>query len=219
MVEFNSRATVCSAMVTALNSVTIMVTPTSSGIVSTRWFQPGGIGGYTYNAGLQVKDMMMSGATGCYYVSFFDDLRYFRVHINSVNQSTWTRHVIMERDICSGYLRDVSAQEKYFVFADGNEAKVFENKGPADLPQHCVYLLNHEAIDARFCLIDGKEMLLVIAQEDDRVHVVDYKNGGKLNCYLSTGPVVLKKPVQLITDYDSRLWIGCDCGEVVVVDL
>ena len=55
---------------------------------------------------------------------------------------------------------------------------------------------------------------------DNKVHVVDHKDGGRFVCYLDTGTVNLHSPYDLSTDYDKHVWIEClDIGVVVVVHL
>ncbi|KAK7481644.1 hypothetical protein BaRGS_00027160 [Batillaria attramentaria] len=73
-------------------------------------------------------------------------------------------------------------------------------------------------IDACFCLIDGREMLLVIV-DDNTVHVVDHTHGCRFVRYLDTGPLTLDDPRYLATDYHHRVWIGCHGGKVILVYL
>ncbi|KAK7492582.1 hypothetical protein BaRGS_00016248, partial [Batillaria attramentaria] len=75
-----------------------------------------------------------------------------------------------------------------------------------------------EPSDACFCLIDGREMLLVTV-DDNTVHVLDHTDGCRFVRYLDTGPLTLHNPRYLATDYHHRVWIGCHGGKVILVYL
>ncbi|KAK7501752.1 hypothetical protein BaRGS_00007183 [Batillaria attramentaria] len=63
--------------------------------------------------------------------------------------------------------------------------------------------------DACFCKVEGREMLLVAVEEDNKVHVLDHNDGCLFVRYLDTGPLTLHRPCVLATDGLQRVSIGC----------
>ncbi|KAL8576341.1 hypothetical protein ACOMHN_048908 [Nucella lapillus] len=57
--------------------------------------------------------------------------------------------------------------------------------------------------------VDGSEQLLVLAQDDNSVHIVDHMDGGSFVRYLDTGPVTLSRHQHLATNFDQHVWVGC----------
>ncbi|KAL8619389.1 hypothetical protein ACOMHN_057031 [Nucella lapillus] len=130
------------------------------------------------------------------------------------------REVVLEDISSHRWPLQASAGGRYFVFIYGNTVNVCGRAGSRCSAAICSYRPERgQSVDARFCQIDGQEMLLVTIYGDNKVHVIDYTDGGHLVSYLDTGPLNLDKQWRLATDYDRQVWIGCLGGKVAVVDL
>ncbi|XP_076466407.1 uncharacterized protein LOC143297796 [Babylonia areolata] len=117
-----------------------------------------------------------------------------------------------------GSLKHVSAGGHYYAFICSDTVEIHTGAETQNSVIVCTYEIE-SPVDAHFCLIDEKEMLLVTVWNDKRVHVVDHTDGGRLVRYLDTGPLTLNNARHLATDTDRHVWIGCGQGQVVVLDL
>ena len=74
-------------------------------------------------------------------------------------------------------------------------------------------------LDACFFPVDGKEMLVVVVEGDNNVHVVDHTKDGSFKGYLYTRKVMLNRPCRLATNHENVMWIGCQGGWAVLLEL
>ncbi|KAL8613811.1 hypothetical protein ACOMHN_029668 [Nucella lapillus] len=74
-------------------------------------------------------------------------------------------------------------------------------------------------LDACFFPVGGRERLVVVVREDNRVHVVDHTDGCRFLHYLDTGDLPLHALRLLATDQESVLWLACDGGTALLLEL
>ncbi|KAL8613815.1 hypothetical protein ACOMHN_029672 [Nucella lapillus] len=74
-------------------------------------------------------------------------------------------------------------------------------------------------LDACFFPVGGRERLVVVVKGDNRVHVVDHTDGCHFLHYLDTGDLPLHAPRLLATDQESVLWLACDGGTALLLEL
>ncbi|KAL8619310.1 hypothetical protein ACOMHN_056954 [Nucella lapillus] len=130
-----------------------------------------------------------------------------------------TEVVLEDMSLYEWLPRQASAVGRYFVFIlNDDTVNVYGRAWSAVISSYRSETGGRPA-DAGFCQIDGQEMLLVTVFDDNKVHVIDYADGGRLVRYLDTGPLNLDEPCCLATDYDRQVWIGCKGGKVTVVVL
>ena len=74
-------------------------------------------------------------------------------------------------------------------------------------------------LDACFFPVDGKEMLVVVVEGDNKVHVVDHTERCSFKGYMYTRNVKLNRPCRLATDHETVMWIGGEGGKAVLLEL
>ncbi|KAL8619406.1 hypothetical protein ACOMHN_057048 [Nucella lapillus] len=201
---------------------------------------------WTCHVGSQVGRILSSPTNDIHYLKKKEDDRLYRVELVNQNQSghaaprSAASHPKMQatpavkdqptlsvREVVKNYIPpsermlQAPAGGRYFVSIDRGTVKVF---GKAwSLRSAAIWSYRPETgewlTNAGFCQIDGQEMLLVAVPGDNKVHIIDYTDGGRLVRYLDTGPLNLDRPCRLATDYDRQVWIGCEGGKVAVVNL
>ena len=62
-------------------------------------------------------------------------------------------------------------------------------------------------------------MLVVVVEGDNKVHVVDHTKDGSFKGYMYTRNVELNRPCRLATDHENVMWIGCEGGKAVLLEL
>ncbi|XP_076438052.1 uncharacterized protein LOC143277174 [Babylonia areolata] len=135
------------------------------------------------------------------------------------NQLTHSFKEVVSEKYPEGILRHASAGGFYFAFLDDDRVEVYRRAGSRSIAILCSYKPTSLPYDARFVLIDDNERLLVAVRGESKVHIIDHEDGGCFVRCLDTGPLKLDRPKRLATDFDQHVWIGCDGGKVVVVDL
>nr|KAG5701340.1 hypothetical protein BaRGS_006114 [Batillaria attramentaria] len=123
-------------------------------------------------------------------------------------------------------LADAGAKVKdffAFIHEDLTSVVVYKKSGHENAQLVSTYTLNSwptlQPSDVCFCMMAGREVLLVAVKKENKIHVVDHANGCRFISYLDTRPLTLNKPCVLATDHTRRVWIGCEGGKIVVVDL
>ncbi|XP_076437704.1 uncharacterized protein LOC143276921 isoform X1 [Babylonia areolata] len=199
----------------------------------------------TYDMGMEVWGMVSSATNDIHYLGDWQQNSLHRVTFTSVNtdqtdsglsgsalcqaSSPGTPHqrnqlthsvkeVVFEK-YPEGILRHVSAGGRYFAFLDDDTVMVYRRAGSGSFAILCSYNPTSLPCDARFVLIDDNELLLVVVEEESKVHIIDHEDGGCFVRCLDTGPLELDAPTCLATDFNQHVWIGCYGGKVVVVDL
>ena len=125
-----------------------------------------------------------------------------------------------------GFILDVSKSKEHFAIL------LTEKSGPATLSlysksQSHGWKLNFtyprgdlkNILDACFFPVDGKEMLVVVVEGDNKLHVVDHTEDGSFMGYMYTRNVELNRPCRLATDHENVMWIGCEGGKAVLLEL
>ena len=125
-----------------------------------------------------------------------------------------------------GVILDFSKSKEHFAIL------LSEKSGPATLglyskSQSHGWKLNFtyppgnrkKILDACFFPVDGKEMLVVVVEGDNNVHVVDHTKDGSFKDYLYTRKVMLNRPCRLATNHENVMWIGCQGGWAVLLEL
>jgi hypothetical protein len=171
---------------------------------------------------IQLTSLHAGAACGYPFGHSYRTNSCYRLHVESLvpfkYRTNWLTQSQKVYDISRGSSYYARTGNEYTKGDDRTLSGVFEKSGKLV----CKYLMStYEYLisEAKFCLIDGKEMLLVLRPNENTVHVVDYMDGGRLVRHLDTGDIKLNNPKVLYTDYDKHVWIGCDGGKVVVVDL
>ncbi|KAL8619392.1 hypothetical protein ACOMHN_057034 [Nucella lapillus] len=198
----------------------------------------------TCHVGSKVQMILSAATNDIHYLVKMGDDRLYRVELVNQNQSGHTaprsaashpkmrvtpavkdqptlsvREVVLEDMSPLALPLQASAGGRYFVFIlNDDTVNVYGRSWSAVISSYRSET-GGRPTDARFCQIDGQEMLLVTVYDDNKVHVVDYTDGGRLVRYLDTGPLNLDRPWCLAPDYDRQVWIGCEGGKVAVVDL
>jgi hypothetical protein len=157
-------------------------------------------------------------ACGYPIVQQYNANNYYRISVHSVRPFKCTTELILEntpvpiQDICRDNSMLVGTNDDAIV-------KVHKINSRNSFTKFSSYKPKNWPLGAKFCLMDGWEMLLVVVYVDNAVHIVDHMDGGRFVRCLDTGSVKLNKPLTICTDYDKHVWIGCNGGKVVVVDL
>ncbi|XP_076446864.1 uncharacterized protein LOC143284104 [Babylonia areolata] len=105
---------------------------------------------------------------------------------------------------------------------EGSKVRVFDKlKASPALRSYADYVEGGGGVpaDVCFCVLEGKEVLLVAFTALNTVHVLDHRDGC---CFLRTleterHPVV--SPCRLSTNHHGRVWVGCNGGKVVIFDV
>ncbi|KAL8572161.1 hypothetical protein ACOMHN_057836 [Nucella lapillus] len=129
--------------------------------------------------------------------------------------------VVFDETPSFGSFRHTSAGGRYFAFIDfemTGRLNVYGRAGSRSSALISTYVPICYPTDARFCIIEGQEMVLLTVLHDNRVYIVDYTDGGRFKGCLDTGPLNLYRARRLATD-NRHVWIGCEGGRVAVVDL
>ncbi|KAK7489234.1 hypothetical protein BaRGS_00019486 [Batillaria attramentaria] len=192
------------------------------------WIQPGNkrgqidSDGYCFSVACKNMSHGSRGIVVKQYVNSCDG-EYCEVSFESLQPLKWKTLTKLGK-FESGFLLDASSSREYF-------ATQSSRSGAVDLFRKAVFGTSstHDSTytpgkdmtpsDACFCLIDGREMLVVAVEKDNKVHVVDHTDGCLFVRYLNTEPFTLDRPRCLATDYNHRLWIGCHGGKVILVYL
>ncbi|KAK7471337.1 hypothetical protein BaRGS_00036012 [Batillaria attramentaria] len=119
------------------------------------------------------------------------------------------------------YNFDVSADGKFYAFCT-NPVSIFDKlESTTNLRSFASY--NNPNVtgptDVCFCMMDGREVLLVAFHSYNTVHVVDHRDAGCFIRTLESDGCKLDRPMQLETNNQGRVWVGCYGGKVVVFDL
>ena len=125
-----------------------------------------------------------------------------------------------------GFILDVSKSKEHFAIL------LTEKSGPATLSLYSKSQSHgwklkftyprgdlKNILDACFFPVDGKEMLVVVVEGDNKVHVVDHTEDGSFKGYMYTRNVELNRPCRLATDHENVMWIGCEGGKAVLLEL
>jgi hypothetical protein len=156
-----------------------------------------------------------NAACGYQIVQRCAEARYYRVSMLSHSPFKYTTELILE-NTCTAM--DICRDGSMFVgIGRRKTVEVYKINTRNSFTKVCSYTPASSA--TKFCLIDGREMVLVLVPDDNAVHIVDHMDGGRFVRYLDTGSVKLNKPYRICTDYDKHVWIGCHGGKVVMVDL
>jgi hypothetical protein len=142
---------------------------------------------------------------------------YHSICIQSMSPFKCTTEMILENTPI--WVQDISRGSTAFVGTAASTVEVYTINRRNSFTKFCSYKPKYPPCAARFCLIEGQEMLLVLVPKDNAVHIVDYAKGRRVAGNLDTGSVELNQPSRLFTDYDKHVWIGCNGGKVLVVDL
>ncbi|KAL8609426.1 hypothetical protein ACOMHN_006613 [Nucella lapillus] len=194
-----------------------------------------------YDMGRKIGDLITSGTNDAHYMREINENSLHRVEFmsedksasRSVSSPTKPLASLTPLDQLTHSVTDVavdnipsrgcpihaSAGGRYFVFTQYDKVEVYARAGSRSSTFVCSYKPKKSPTDARFCQIAGQEMLLVTVYGDNKVHVVDHRDGGHFVRYLDTGTLHLSRPCRLATDHDRHVWIVCEGGKVVVVDL
>jgi hypothetical protein len=162
------------------------------------------------------REMLAGAGRGCLLpfarLAFTDT--FYTIDMQSLNPLKCITQPIIEK----APIRVKSISGSMFVGNDNKSVLVYTIDSRNSFTKFSSYTPKNPPADARFCLVDGQEMVLVLVPDDNAVHIVDHCRGGFVR-YLDTGSVTLSQPDIMYTDYDKHVWIGCDGGKVVVVDL
>jgi hypothetical protein len=170
--------------------------------------------------------MLTSAASGQTYIQLTPNAGIHRTKITSITPIKLHKELLVSDKFAStpGVLTDVSHCEKFAVFCHWtlDTAEVMgTRRADKSLFAWCSYKpAQGKPSDARFCFIQGREMLLVVtinSGEHRKVHVFDYLQK-RLACYLDE-EFSLTSPWGLQTDFYDRLLIGCHKGQIVSVNL
>lgn len=125
-----------------------------------------------------------------------------------------------------GFILDASQSKEHFAIL------LSEKSGPSTLglysksqSDECKLNFTYspgdqkKILDACFFRVDGKEMLVVVVEGDNKVHVVDHTKDGSFKGYMYTRNVKLNRPCRLATDHENVMWIGCEGGKAVLLEL
>ena len=124
----------------------------------------------------------------------------------------------------NGDIFDVSACGKYFALFGWNlnspTLRLFLRRESAEFQFNSSYSPGDKKkpLDACFFPVDGQEMLVVMVEGQNKLHVVDHTDGCRFVRYLDTGPVKLDRPFCLATDHDKVLCVGCKEGKAVLLE-
>jgi hypothetical protein len=157
----------------------------------------------------------------CGYPAFrqIDGKNYFRVSMQSLSSFKFTTELILENTPIE--VDDICRDGSMFVGMAGSNqtVEIYKINSRSSFTKVCSYTPGKPSWDAKFCLVDGREMVLMLVAADNAVHIVDHMDGGRFVRCLDTGTVKLSQPFMLCTDYDKHVWVGCNGGKVVMVDL
>jgi hypothetical protein len=142
---------------------------------------------------------------------------YYRVTMQLLSPFKCTTELILENTPI--YVHDICRDGSKFVGIDKQTVEIYQINSRKSFTKLSSYAPLNKPTEAKFCLMDGREMVLVLVPDDNAVHIVDHMDGGRFVRCLDTGSVKLNKPFRICTDYDKHVWIGCHGGKVVVVDL
>ena len=129
-----------------------------------------------------------------------------------------------------GFILDASKDTEYIAILLSKKsgpstlALYSKSESEAEWTLHSTYSPGDQKkiLDACFFPVDGKdgkEMLVVVVEGDNKVHVVDHTKGGSFKRYLCTRNVELNRPCRLATDHENVMWIGCEGGKAVLLEL
>lgn len=157
----------------------------------------------------------------------YDRQNYYALDVESLTPSITKYHTELKLEGTPVPVADLSRHRPMLAgirasLLMGNVVELHTINGRNSFTKFASYMPNNRPTDARFCLVDGQEMLLVLVPTDNAVHIFDYnfyQDGCRFVGYPDTGSLPLDRPAKLYTDYDSKVWIGCHGGRVVVVDL
>ncbi|KAK7481643.1 hypothetical protein BaRGS_00027159 [Batillaria attramentaria] len=212
---------------TILEDITIYSHPTKYHKLV--WIQPGGGGGeIDIKEPVDIQPCCKGVRDGEYMVELQrkeqgrrmpSSLGYRLVSFDSLQPFKWTKKASI--GTADAIVCDVSANRGFFAAIElqfrSSSLNVYTM---VDSTCEAGYYPGRDLhpIDACFCQIDGREMLLV-AVSDNTVHVLDPTFGWRFVYYLDTGPLTLHDPCYLATDYHHRVWIGYHGGKVILVYL
>ena len=128
---------------------------------------------------------------------------------------------------CTEFILDASKDKKYIAILLSEKSGLStvalyrKSKSDAEWTLHstCTPGDQKKILDACFFPVDGKEMLVVVVEGHNKVHVLDYKEDGSCKDYMYTRNVKLNRPCRLATDHKNVMWIGCEGGKVVLLEL
>ncbi|KAK7489233.1 hypothetical protein BaRGS_00019485 [Batillaria attramentaria] len=216
--------------VTVLNDVTLLNGPFTTGF---RWIQPSGRGGNITFGRYDFKASCKRSGTGNHMVELYENaefqravwLGYFHISFVSFDPPKWNVSKLFKPPSKHDRHFDASVRADFFAFIheDLTSVVVYKKSGHENAQLVSTYTLNSwptlQPSDVCFCMMAGREVLLVAVKKENKIHVVDHANGCRFISYLDTRPLTLNKPCVLATDHTRRVWIGCEGGKIVVVDL
>jgi hypothetical protein len=158
-----------------------------------------------------------NAACGYAIVGQVPEKNWYRVSMQSLSPFRYTTDLVLKNTPI--YVDDICRDGSEFVGIDIQTVEIYKINHRNSFTKFSSYRPENRPREAKFCLMDGREMLLVVVPEDNAVHIVDRMDGGRFVRWLDTGSVKLNQPSRICTDYDKHVWIGCHGGKVVVVDL
>nr|KAG5688792.1 hypothetical protein BaRGS_033276 [Batillaria attramentaria] len=130
-------------------------------------------------------------------------------------------NVVCTYTVNGTYNFDVSADGTFYAFCT-NPLNIYDKlESTPNLRLFASYNNPNVSVptDVCFCVMDGREVLLVAFQNHNTVHVVDHRDAGCFIRTLESDGCKLDRPMQLETNNQGRVWVGCYGGKVVVFDL